>query len=728
MAVIFDTDTCIFHLDTMHTSYQMKVDDLGYLLHLYYGEKTGQDMSYRLVFLDRGFSGNPGDRREGRNYSLDVLPQEYPFKGTGDCRGAAFVMENEDKSLAADLRYVSHEILKEKYQLVHLPSAAGSPDNTETLKITLRDARSGMEADLLYGVYEAEDVITRAVILRNSGSSEVTIRKAASCCLDFLSGNFDLLHFHGRHTMEMQAERTPVGYALTSIGSRRGTSSHQHNPAVILTERETTEESGRAYGCLLSYSGGFLCEAERDQFGQTRFIMGISDDQLAYPLGPQESLELPECILTYTKNGFRDLSLRCHDFFRRYILRDPYRGKPHPVLINSWEAAYFDFDGQTILKLAKGAKDLGLDMVVMDDGWFGNRRDDFRGLGDWYVNEKKLGMSLGELISKVEDMGLLFGLWIEPEMISEDTELYRAHPDWALTVPGKDPVFARDQLVLDFSRKEVRDHIFDSITKVLDQGHVSYVKWDMNRGLSDIWSAVHVPGKVKYEYTAGVYEFLKRLIGRYPDLLIEGCSGGGGRFDAGMLSFTPQIWASDNSDAVDRVMIQYGYSYFYPAATLGAHVSAVPNHQNGRVTPLKTRGIVAMAGTFGYELDPAKLSKEEKEEIRAQIRDYKRFEGLIREGDYYRLSDPGRDGYAAWAFVSKDLKEMLLSYVLLENHSNMEVRYIRAAGLNGDLKYRSEADGRLYEGAALMDAGLPVPPALSDYAAGQIYFHAEKSM
>jgi len=742
MAILYDSESRIFRLHTRHTSYQICVDELGYLLHLYYGRRTEQDMRYRLTFLDRGFSGNPKEKRLDRNYSLDVLPQEYPFRGTGDYRSAAFCMENADGALSCDLRFCSYEICDGKYRLSRLPSAFeertretgssekaadtnGKPGDVQTLKITLRDAVSGTETDLYYAVFESADVITRTAVIRNGGGSAVTIKRALSLCLDFPDGNWDLLHFHGRHTMEMQPERTPVGYEMTAIGSRRGTSSHQHNPGVILAARTASETYGDVYGCLLAFSGGFVCEAERDQFSQTRLVMGMSDDQLSWELKPGEALELPECVLAFTHQGFRQLSLLLHDFIRDHVLRDPYLKKPHPVLINSWEAAYFDFDKDTILGIAKEAARLGMDMVVMDDGWFGGRKDDLRGLGDWYVNEEKLGCSLSRLIEEVAKLGLKFGIWIEPEMVNEDSLLYREHPDWVLKVPGKDPVFARNQLVLDFSREDVREGIFTMLCRVLDQGPVSYVKWDLNRSIADVYSLKNAAGRVRYEYVAGVYEFAARLLERYPGLLIEGCSGGGGRFDLGMLYYTPQIWGSDNSDALDRVFIQNGYSYLYPVCCVGAHVSAVPNHQTGRITPLKTRGITAMAGTFGYELDPGKLSEEEKEEILRQIRAYRQYESLIREGDYYRLSDPAADGIAAWAFVSKDKTKMLINYVQLENHGNMEVKYIRAAGLSEELIYISDTDGKRYEGAALMYGGLPVLPPGKDYAAGQILFTAE---
>ncbi len=465
-----------------------------------------------------------------------------------------------------------------------------------------------------------------------------------------------------------------------------------------------------------------MCEAERDQYGQTRALMGLHSDLFHYPLEKGEKLVIPETILCYSAQGFGGLSRRYHRCIRKHLCRGKYSRQSRPVLINSWEAAYFDFNGETIYRLAREAAELGIDMVVMDDGWFGKRDDDDSGLGDWQVNEEKLGCTLGELIRRVNADGIKFGIWIEPEMVSEDSDIYRSHPDWAIRIPGREPVRARNQLVLDFSRQEVRDHIFEQICHVLDQGKIEYVKWDMNRSLTDIYSMEKAQGKVTYDYVLGVYEFLERLMQRYPDLLIEGCSGGGGRFDAGMLYYTPQIWCSDNTDAVDRLRIQYGTSFFYPVCTVGAHVSAVPNHQTGRSVSLHTRGVVAMAGTFGYELDPGTLSDGEKERIKGQIADYKKYEDLIREGDYYRLSNPFEDACASWAFVSEDKERVLLSAVMQETHGNMTVSYVRLRGLAADAVYQDTETGVEYYGSALMEAGIPMPVQMGEYLAYQKYF------
>lgn len=722
MAIIFDEKKRIFSIMTQNTTYQMKVDSYGFLLHLYYGAKITVSADYLIHPCDRGFSGNPYEAGNDRTYSLDMLPQEYPSLGNGDYRNSALIVRNGDGSESCDLRYVSHTIDKGKYTLPGLPAVYASEEEAETLTILLRDPVTRVEAELLYGVLEQEDVITRSVKIRNGGETPITVEKAGSACLDFLYGEYDLLSFYGRHVMERNLQRTRLPHGTMSIGSRRGASSHQYNPAVILAEPGTTEDGGGCYGMLFVFSGSFMCEAELDQMGQTRLIMGLQSDQFSYPLHFGEILTVPETVLIFSREGFSGLSSGYHRCIRKHICRGRYRDAVRPVLLNSWEAAYFDFNADTIVNLAKEAAALGMDMVVMDDGWFGERKDDNRGLGDWNVNEEKLGCPLKTLTGLVTQQGVSFGIWIEPEMVSEDSALYRAHPDWVLQIPGRKPMRSRNQFVLDFSRAEVRNHIFDAVCNVLDEGDISYVKWDMNRSLSEFYSMEHAPGKVAYEYVLGVYAFLERLLQRYPDLLIEGCSGGGGRFDAGMLYYTPQIWGSDNTDAADRVRIQYGTSFFYPASVVASHVSAVPNHQTGRVTSLKTRGIVAMAGTFGYELNPGRLSAEEREEIRAQIKEYKRLAKLIHTGDYYRLSDPFRDVCAAWQFVSPDKMHVLVHTVLMEIHGNMANQYIRLKGLDEEGIYLEVDTGTRYFGAALMHAGIPVPIGLGEYQSCRMEF------
>ena len=715
MAITFNETTRIFTLTTAHTTYQMQADAQGYLLHLYYGARTAGEMDYLLNYGDRGFSGNPNSAGNNRTYSLDALPQEYPSLGTGDFRNYALNIENADGSQCCNLVYITHEITTGKYTLKGLPFVRAEENEAETLKIILEDPVTKVELHLLYGVLEKEDIITRSVIIKNAGKAPVTVKKAQSACLDFLHGDYDLIKFYGRHAMERNMERMPVSHESTRIGSRRGTSSHQYNPGVILAGKNTNEDSGSCYGMLFVYSGNFLVEAEKDQYDQTRIQMGLTDELFAYPLEAGAEFIAPEVILSYTNKGLSRLSQQYHHCIMNHICQGKYVHANRPVLINSWEAAYFDFTGDTIVELAKEAKALGIDMVVMDDGWFGKRNDDNSSLGDWYVNEEKLGGTLTKLIERVNAEGVKFGIWIEPEMVSEDSDLYREHPDWAITIPGRKPVRSRNQLVLDFSRKEVRDEIFKRICAVLDQGNVEYIKWDMNRSLADIYAP-----NVTYDYVLGVYDFLEKLTNRYPDILIEGCSGGGGRFDAGMLYYTPQIWCSDNTDAINRTRIQYGTSFFYPVAAMGSHVSAVPNHQTGRVTSMHTRGVAAMSGTFGYELNPALLNAKEKAEIRAQLAQYREYQELIREGDYYRLSNPFQDNFAAWMVVSDDRSKALVSVIRLTAEANPPAAYVTLKGMEEDAFYREKTTGKVYPGAALMEAGILLPAAVSEYEAYQI--------
>ena len=715
MAITFNETTRIFTLTTAHTTYQMQADAQGYLLHLYYGARTAGEMDYLLNYGDRGFSGNPNSAGNDRTYSLDALPQEYPSLGTGDFRNYALNIENADGSQCCNPVYITHEIEAGKYTLKGLPFVRAEENEAETLKIILEDPVTKVELHLLYGVLEKEDIITRSVIIKNAGKAPVTVKKAQSACLDFLHGDYDLIKFHGRHAMERNMERMPVSHESIRIGSRRGTSSHQYNPGVILAGKNTNEDSGSCYGMLFVYSGNFLVEAEKDQYDQTRIQMGLTDELFAYPLEAGAEFTAPEVILSYTNKGLSRLSQQYHHCIMNHICQGKYVHANRPVLINSWEAAYFDFTGDTIVELAKEAKALGIDMVVMDDGWFGKRNDDNSSLGDWYVNEEKLGGTLTKLIERVNAEGVKFGIWIEPEMVSEDSDLYREHPEWAITIPGRKPVRSRNQLVLDFSRKEVRDEIFKRICAVLDQGNVEYIKWDMNRSLADIYAP-----NVTYDYVLGVYDFLEKLTNRYPDILIEGCSGGGGRFDAGMLYYTPQIWCSDNTDAINRTRIQYGTSFFYPVAAMGSHVSAVPNHQTGRVTSMHTRGVAAMSGTFGYELNPALLNAEEKAEIRAQLAQYREYQELIREGDYYRLSNPFQDNFAAWMVVSDDRSKALVSVIRLTAEANPSAAYVTLKGMEEDAFYREKTTGKVYPGAALMEAGILLPAAVSEYEAYQI--------
>ncbi len=729
MGIIYCEKDRIFTLQTKNTTYQMQVDRYGFLLHLYYGKKTDTCMDYLLTYYDRGFSGNPYDAGEDRTYSMDTLPQEFPCYGNGDFRSTAFAVENADGSMSCDLRYKSHKIFDGKYNLEGLPAVYASEEEAQTLEILMEDPVTGVKVVLLYGVLPAQDIITRSVSVKNESSGKIYLNKIESASLDFLYGDYELLTFYGRHAMERNVQRVPVVHGTQKIGSVRGTSSHQYNPMMILAEKETTEDKGNCYAMSFVYSGCFQGEVLKDQLNQTRMMLGLQEEAFRYPLETGEMFQAPEVILSYSSEGMNRLSQNLHHCIRQHICRGKYKEEIRPILINSWEAAYFDFTGDTIYELAKAAKEVNIDMLVMDDGWFGKRDDDNSGLGDWFVNEKKLGGTLGNLIKRINDLGVKFGIWIEPEMVSEDSDLYRKHPDWALTVPGRNPVRSRNQLVLDFSRKEVVDEIYDQICKVLDQGNIEYVKWDMNRSLMDVYSSVtRDQGRVLHDYVLGLYDFLERLVQRYPNLLIEGCSGGGGRFDAGMMYYTPQIWCSDNTDAIDRLRIQYGTSFGYPVSVVGSHVSAVPNHQTGRKTPLHTRGVVAMSGTFGYELNLMKLSEEEKQEIREQIAEYKSYAPIIQNGLYYRLSNPTTEEICAWEFVHTDEKEqskVLLNIVMQVIHGNMTVNYVKLQGLEETAVYREEKSGKRYTGAALMYGGMPLPIEPGEYQAYQYCFVKE---
>ena len=727
MGIIFNETTKTITLHTRHTSYQMKIGNLDYLLHLYYGPSIRDtDMSYQIMQYDRGFSGNPYESRNERTFSLDAQPQEFSTQQQGDFRTASIEVVNGDGSYSYHGKAVDYKISKGKYQLDTLPCVfATENDTVDTLEVTLSDEVSHVQVVLLYSVFEEADIITRAVKVINSGSASIHLKKIMSVCVDFLNGlDFDLVSLPGRYGQERQVERQRMTHHIHTIGSVRGSSSHQQNPFVVLCDKNATEDYGKCYGFSLMYSGNFLAEAELDQYDQLRLVMGIHPKQFVYEVKPQEVFEGPEVVMAFTEHGFTGLSHLYHDFYRTNLCRSKFvQEVQRPVLINSWEAAFMDFDDVKLVEIAKAAKNMGVDLLVMDDGWFGKRNDDSSGLGDWDVNEEKLGGTLKDLISRINGLGLKFGMWFEPESVSEDSELFRKHPDWALAIPGRNPVRSRNQLVLDFSRKEVVDEVFSQMCRLLDEENIEYVKWDMNRSLSDVYSAAtREQGRVLYDYVLGLYDFLERLVTRYPDLLIEGCSGGGGRFDAGMLYYTPQIWCSDNTDAIDRLRIQYGTSFGYPVSAMGSHVSVVPNHQTGRETPMNTRKVVAMSGTFGYELDLGKFTAQEKQEVKRQVEEYHKYAPLIQRGRYYRLSNPFADETGAWAFVSKDQSEALLNVVILEIHGNMTPVYVRLKGLEKGAFYREEKSGCLYPAEALMEVGYPMPLELGAYRAYQYYF------
>ena len=715
MPIIFDERAKTLTIHTDHTTYQMQVDDIACLLHLYYGRRTEGALTYLPSRFDRGTSASPYEKADDRSYSLDFLPQEFPVQGAGDMRSPLLVVRDAQGAFGCDLRYARHEIRSGKYGLQGLPAvyADSDADDAQTLSVVLSDDRLGLEVELLYGVLPHLDVICRAAIVRNTGEGRLTVEKVQSACLDFVHGDFDLISLAGRHGMERIPVRTPVSQLSYVVDSAKGSSSHQQNPFLLLADREASETAGRCWAMELAYSGSFKGEVARDQYGQTRLQLGLSDELFSYPLEPGEQLVAPEVIMSYSAEGLGRLSQNLHRCVREHVCRGYWRDRVRPVLINSWEAFYFDFDGDRLVEFARLAKEVGIELLVVDDGWFANRHDDRRSLGDWRVNEGKLGGTLTQLIAAINDVGLQFGIWMEPEMVSEDSHLYRAHPDWALTIPGKSPVLGRNQLVLDLSRPEVCDNVFAQICGVLDQGPVAYLKWDYNRLITDVYSRVASDqGKVLYDYILGLYSVLERVNERYPQLLIEGCAGGGGRFDAGMLYYTPQIWCSDNTDAVDRLTIQYGTSFGYPCSAVGAHVSACPNEMSGRMTSLGTRATVAGAGTFGYELDLKELPDETRAKIREQVTWHHRIAPLVQQGTYYRLTNPLTEPLCAWEQVAPDGSQAMVSAVVLETHGYGIPRFVVPRGLTPGARYQDVVRGDVFEADALMEMGIPLPLAM----------------
>ena len=725
--IVLDKENKVFTLHTQNTTYQMKADAYRVLLHTYYGPRvSGGDLSYLIQYADRGASPNPNEAGHRRDYSLDTLPQEYSTCGVGDFRLPSIEVEYPDGSRVADLRLTGWKVERGKYELDGLPFFRGA-EGAETLRITLKDPAADLAVELSYGVFEDCDLITRSVQVRNCGSAPVRLRQCASLCLDFQRSDLDLITFDGCHMMERAPSRAPLRSGVQGVGSVRGTSSHQHNPFVVLCDRSANEDYGLCYGAALLYSGNFQALAEASQYDNVRLVMGINPYQFCWTLEPGQSFTAPEAALVCSPRGFGQMSRQFHRAIREHLIQDPHAGARRPVLINNWEATYFDFDADKLVDFAKTAAPLGVELLVMDDGWFGKRDDDNSGLGDWVVNHSKLPGGLEALVPRLKELGMSFGIWIEPEMVSEDSDLYREHPDWALRIPGRVPARGRNQLVLDFSRPEVRRRVYGQIKAVLASADVSYVKWDMNRSLSDVWSAALPPqrqGEVFHRYVLGVYEMLDQLRRDFPHILIEGCAGGGGRFDAGMLYYTPQIWCSDNTDAIDRLRIQYGTSFGYPVSAMGAHVSVVPNEENGRITPMETRGVVAMSGTFGYEMDLSAVPQEEQAIIRRQTAFFKEHYDLIQQGDYYRLTDPFQNGpYTAWEQVSPDRREALVSLVFTSLRAAQPFRTLRLKGLDPQQTYQVNGGGS-WPGDVLMAAGYPLPMLNGDYQSLQLYLRA----
>ncbi len=724
MAITVNKQAKTITLHTKHTSYQMKIGNLDYLLHLYYGPSIPDaDMSWQIMQYDRGFSGNPYESRGERTFSLDAQPQEFSTQQQGDFRAASIQVVNSDGSYSFHGKAESYQILKGKYKLDTLPTVfARDTDIVDSLEVTLVDQASQVKVLLLYGVFEEADIITRAVKVVNGGDKPIHLSKIMSLCLDFLNGaDFDLVSLPGRYGQERQVERQAMTHHIHNIGSVRGSSSHQQNPFVILCGRETTEDYGRCYGFSLMYSGNFLAEAELDQYDQLRLGMGINPKQFFYQLKPGETFEGPEVVMAFSMEGFTGLSHLYHDFYRTNLCRSKFVSQvERPVLINSWEAAFMDFDDVKLVKIAEAAKDMGVDLLVMDDGWFGKRDDDNSGLGDWVVNENKIKCGLHKLVEQINDLGMKFGIWFEPEMVSEDSDLYRAHPDWAMEIPGRHAVRSRNQIALDLSRKDVQDYLIKSVNAILDDANIYYVKWDINRSLTDIWSnglPAQKQGEVYHRYILGLYRVMDEIILTHPDILFEGCSGGGGRFDPAMLHYYPQYWVSDNNNPIDRLKLHYGTSFVYPTCTMGAHIS-----DSGRFVPLETKAVVAMCGTFGYELDTTHLTKEEQKICREQSRLFRKYYHITFYGDFYRLTNPFAPGnMTAWQHVTKDKRESLVSVVVTNLTCNGPQEYVKVKGLEPFAMYSVNGSQETRSGAGLMNAGIPINREVPEYSAFQFH-------
>ena len=727
MAIKVSENGRLFTLQTKDSSYQMFADDKNVLLHLYYGEKIGEENLSGLIFCtDMGFAGNPEEAGPNRKYSLDTLPQEIPGSGVGDFRDDMIDIRHADGSFAADFRFDSFEILDHSYAIPGMPALYDTEkEKGETLVITMTEKASDIVLKLFYGVFENENVITRAARLENHGETAIELEKMLSFSMDLMYENYEMIYFSGRHAMERTAERIPVQHAKVEIGSTRGTSSHHYNPAVILCEEGAGETHGSCIGACLVYSGNFVAAAQKDQKNQTRFQMGIHPTNCCFHLEKGEAFDTPQAILSYSGTGLTKLSQQYHEIIREHICRGAYKHAKRPILINNWEATYFDFNEEKILKIAEQAQKLGIEMLVLDDGWVGKREDDNSGLGDWFVNEKKMNGSMAQLAEKIHRMGMKFGLWFEPEMISEDSDLYRAHPDWAFAIPGRVPNHSRNQLVLDMTREDVREYLLERLTTIVHDAKIDYVKWDMNRSVCDVYSHVAAQnrnGELYHRYVLGVYDLLERFLAACPDLLLEGCSGGGGRYDAGMMYYSPQIWCSDNTDAINRLSIQYGSSFFYPISTVGSHVSVCPNHQTGRVTPFRTRGDVALAGSFGYEMDLNKISEEEKEMVKEQVAAMHEYYELTHEGLYYRLTGLKKQDFMAWEFVAKDQSRALLTIVKTDAEGNMLPVHTKVCGLAEDKLYRCSLDQEVRLGRTWNRAGLTLHQVLGEYESIRVEF------
>ncbi len=707
--IYFNKKTLEYHLSNGKISYIFRVmEATGIMEQLYFGAAIDNYDSYDFLIERESKPGN--NQIEGSQITnLDDIKQEMPVYGTTDFRQPAVEIVYPSGDRISHFAYDRHVISQGKAPIKGLPSTFGKAEDVEVLSIFLKDRYSDLEIELRYAMYQAFPVITRQNVIRNAGEQSHQLETFLSLNLDLPNENYDWLHLHGAWAREAQLSRDHLAVGIQQIGSTRGASSHMHNPFISLCPPETTETQGKAYSFSLIYSGNFLAQVQLDTYDIARVQLGINPFQFSWELAQNGSFTTPEAVMVYSQEGLNGMSQTYHEFYQAHLINQKWVHQTRPVLINNWEATYFDFDEEKILNIAKKAKDLGIDLFVLDDGWFGTRDTDNGSLGNWAPDLRKLPNGISGLATKIVDLGLKFGLWFEPEMVSVDTPLFAEHPDWRIGNPDKHISHGRNQFVLDFSRPEVVENIFEQIDKVLSQAPISYIKWDMNRYISEGYStalAAKNQGELCHRYILGVYDLYEKILEKYPDLLIESCAGGGGRFDPALLYYAPQAWASDDTDAVERLKIQYGTSMVYPLSAIGSHVSEVPNHQVGRLTPLKTRANVAMLGTFGYELDITNFSDEESAEIRQQIATFKGYQDLIHSGLFYRLKSPFEGNECAWMVVAKDQTEALVGWYQVLAKPNPAYQRIRLAGLNPDKNYRIESISEERKGKDLMSIGL----------------------
>ncbi|MGN0180102.1 MAG: alpha-galactosidase [Monoglobaceae bacterium] len=711
MGITFQNN--IFHLFNDDMSYCFMLSKYNDLLHLYWGKRLAAE-ELEMFFCPRA-SFSAYEENDGY-YSLDVLPQEYPVFGGQDLRTPACEVILPDGSRISQPRYKDHKITNGKYKMNGLPAVYTEDDSeAQTLEVTLEDEQSCAEITLYYTVFENRNVICRKSVIRNKSSQQLSIKQAYSMSVDFNDMDFNYLHLHGAWARErhMDVEKIHKGYQ--GIESKRGASSAAENPFVALLRPCATEDFGDVYGFSLVYSGNFKINLEVEQYGTLRVQAGINPFGFAWSLKEGEQFETPETVMVYSGSGLGEMSRTYHDLYRTRICRGKFRDAVRPVLVNNWEATYFDFNEEKILDIVDIAAQLGIELFVLDDGWFGKRNSDTCSLGDWVVNKEKLPNGIDGLADKVNQKGLQFGLWFEPEMISPDSDLYRKHPDWAIRIPGREPHKARNQLILDLSRNDVCDYVISSVGDILANANIQYVKWDMNRNMTDIYSSAlpaERQGEAAHRYILGLYRIMDALTSAFPDILFEGCSGGGARFDPGILYYMPQIWCSDDTDAAERMYIQYGTSMVYPASCVTGHVSAVPNHQVGRTTPFKLRGDVASSCMMGYELDLTKMTEEEKQQARQHIAEYKEIREIVQRGELYRLLNPFEGNNTAWMYVYKG--EAAVFYFCKMASPNAPLRRLKLKGL--DPKKQYQIDGKTYSGSTLMYYGLLLPVNETDYA------------